>query len=220
MSFLLSLIISISTISNPEPQVGYWICDAIRQEKNVDFVILPHTIFTDVTSDSLVLTYISLPELNQLLAKNLNLDNLIPISGFTILIDTLRSYEIKPDNIKEQYFLITTKSLFNSDKATRLSEGIIEIFISHLNKAKHLELYPTNRYVVGHFEQNEKSNKININTATKDELETLPGIGPKTAQKIIDYRKENGPFKSIEEIMNVKGIKQKKFNKIKDLITI
>ena len=62
--------------------------------------------------------------------------------------------------------------------------------------------------------------KININTATEEELDTLPGIGPSTASKIIDYRKENGKFKSVEEIKEVSGIGDAKYEKIKKLITI
>lgn len=62
--------------------------------------------------------------------------------------------------------------------------------------------------------------KININKATQTELETLPGIGPSTAEKIIEYRKENGNFKNIEDIMNVNGIGESKYNKIKDLISV
>ena len=65
-----------------------------------------------------------------------------------------------------------------------------------------------------------KQGKININTATEEELDTLPGIGPSTAAKIIDYRKENGKFKSIEEIKEVSGIGDAKYEKIKDLIGI
>ncbi|MCC6499870.1 MAG: ComEA family DNA-binding protein [Anaerolineales bacterium] len=61
---------------------------------------------------------------------------------------------------------------------------------------------------------------VNINTATQAELETLPGIGPTTAQKIIDYRDANGPFSSIEDIMNVSGIGPGTFERIKDLITV
>jgi competence protein ComEA len=62
--------------------------------------------------------------------------------------------------------------------------------------------------------------KININTGTAAELDTLPGIGPAIAQRIIDYRTEHGPFQTIEGIMNVKGIGPATFDKIKDLITV
>lgn len=65
-----------------------------------------------------------------------------------------------------------------------------------------------------------KSNKININKATQTELESIPGIGPSTALKILDYREKNGKFSSIEDIKNVSGIGDKKFEKIKDYISI
>lgn len=64
------------------------------------------------------------------------------------------------------------------------------------------------------------SEKVNINTANKEELDTLPGIGPSTAEKIINYRKENGKFKSIEEIKDVSGIGDSKYENIKDMIDI
>jgi competence protein ComEA len=68
--------------------------------------------------------------------------------------------------------------------------------------------------------QQTQKGKININTASQSELENLPGIGPSTASKIIEYRKENGKFKSIENIKDVKGIGDSKYNKIKDYITV
>lgn len=67
---------------------------------------------------------------------------------------------------------------------------------------------------------NNKKLKININTATKTDLETLPEIGESTALKIIEYRKEKGKFKLIEDIKQVNGIGENKFNKIKELITV
>lgn len=62
--------------------------------------------------------------------------------------------------------------------------------------------------------------QININSASLEQLDTLPGIGPAYAQRIIDYRDTNGGFKSIEEIKNIKGIGEKTFDKFKDSITI
>lgn len=64
------------------------------------------------------------------------------------------------------------------------------------------------------------NSKVNINTASKEELDTLPGIGPSTAEKIINYRKEKGKFKSIEEIKDVSGIGDSKYENIKDMIEI
>ena len=64
-------------------------------------------------------------------------------------------------------------------------------------------------------QQNQKEKKININTATEQELESLKGIGPATAKNIIRYREEYGGFSSIEEIKNVKRIGEKIFEKIK-----
>ena len=61
---------------------------------------------------------------------------------------------------------------------------------------------------------------VDINTATLEQLDTLPGIGPIIAQEIIDFRSRNGLFASIEEINDVPGIGQATFDKIKDLITV
>ena len=61
---------------------------------------------------------------------------------------------------------------------------------------------------------------INLNAATVAQLEALPGIGPKMAERIVDYRDKNGGFKKIEELMNIQGIGEKNFLRIKDLITV
>jgi competence protein ComEA len=61
---------------------------------------------------------------------------------------------------------------------------------------------------------------VNINTATQEALETLPGVGPVIAQRIIEYRQANGPFQTIEDIQKVKGIGTKTFEKMQGLITV
>lgn len=61
---------------------------------------------------------------------------------------------------------------------------------------------------------------ININQADIETLATLPGIGPKIAERITAYRESNGPFQSVDELINVKGIGEKMLEKIKPLITV
>ena len=61
---------------------------------------------------------------------------------------------------------------------------------------------------------------VNINTASAAELEALPGVGAKTAARIVEYRQKNGPFKKIEELMNVRGVGEKNFLKLKPQIIV
>jgi competence ComEA-like helix-hairpin-helix protein len=62
--------------------------------------------------------------------------------------------------------------------------------------------------------------KVNINSASADQLTALPGIGPSYAQRIVEYREKNGPFKRVEDILNVRGIGEKTFERIRERITI
>ena len=62
--------------------------------------------------------------------------------------------------------------------------------------------------------------KVNINTAGLADLQKLPSIGPKIAQRILDYRKQNGDFKRVEDLMKVRGIGEKTFLKMKDFLAV
>ena len=61
---------------------------------------------------------------------------------------------------------------------------------------------------------------VNINTATQAQLESLPGVGAKAAERILEYRQKNGQFKKVEDLMNVKGIGEKSFLKLKPRLTV
>ena len=61
---------------------------------------------------------------------------------------------------------------------------------------------------------------VNLNTATSAELETLPGVGAKMASRIIEYRQKKGPFKKIEELMNVQGMGERNFLKLRSQLTV
>ena len=69
-------------------------------------------------------------------------------------------------------------------------------------------------------QESRSSASVNLNQAGVEELTQLKGIGPKTAQKIVDYRKEHGPFKSVDDLVNVKGIGGKKLEGIRDQVKL
>ena len=95
-----------------------------------------------------------------------------------------------------------------------------KLYIPSINDEK-LENYVTEEIEEGIIENIENKNeKININTATQTEMETLPGIGPSIAYKIIQYREQNGKFNSIEELKKVSGIGDNKYKQIEDFVEI
>ena len=61
---------------------------------------------------------------------------------------------------------------------------------------------------------------VDLNSATAVQLETLPGVGPRTAERIIEYRRDNGSFEKIEDLMNVRGIGERSFLRLRPLVTV
>ena len=100
----------------------------------------------------------------------------------------------------------------NVNLAQKVSDGV-KLYIPYENETS--SEATQNQTVLG-----QTSGAVNINTATQAELESLPKIGPVTAQKIIDYRQEHGTFQSIEDLTKISGISQRTVESIKDKITL
>lgn len=105
--------------------------------------------------------------------------------------------------------------------ANKLEDGM-KIYIPTNNEIKDIEKENTeDKYIISSSNNKNKDNKkISINTASIEELETLPGIGKTTALKIVNYIKENGKFKALEDLKKVSGIGNSKYEKIKDFISL
>ncbi|AGB18754.1 helix-hairpin-helix domain-containing protein [Thermoanaerobacterium thermosaccharolyticum] len=116
------------------------------------------------------------------------------------------------------------------DDAIKLAGGALEgADLSNINLAEKVKdeqmikvpkIGENNNSTGGIGDVEKADGKININKATKEELDTLPGIGEVTAQRIIDFREQHGNFQKIEDIMNVSRIGPKLFEQIKDKITV
>lgn len=135
------------------------------------------------------------------------------------------------DAIEKAGGLTDSGEIKNINLAYKLQDGE-KLYIPSLDEVMESEEENTNiDYITSGINdgENQKNNNsesnidnglVNINTATQTELETLDGIGPSTAKKIIDYREENGKFNSIEEIQNVSGIGNAKYEAIKNDICV
>lgn len=124
------------------------------------------------------------------------------------------------DDINLAYKLEDGMKIYIPTKQEKESANTIDT--SRTTEAESESYITTSSGVVVNSEESEsiQSSKVNINTATQTQLETLSGIGPSTAAKIIAYREENGKFTKIEDIKNVSGIGESKFEKIKDDIVV
>ena len=126
------------------------------------------------------------------------------------------------DAIEKADGLTEDADITNVNLAYMLSDGQ-KIYIPHIEDEKEAEISLSsgeNVILQGENESQSSNTLININTATLTQLLELPGVGSSTAQKIINYRNENGKFSSIDDIKNVDGIGTSKFNNIKEYICV
>ncbi|MCM8710388.1 helix-hairpin-helix domain-containing protein [Clostridium sp. SYSU_GA19001] len=106
----------------------------------------------------------------------------------------------------------------NPDSKLNLAKKLKDEDYIYVDKKIELEPSKANSTII--VQEQEKSSKVNINSATLKELDEIPGIGPVTAQKIIDYREKNGYFTSIEDLKKVGGIGEKTLDKFRDMVDI
>ena len=117
--------------------------------------------------------------------------------------------------------LLPTADTDNINLAATISDGEhIRIPEKSTEQSTQNQSVDSNISNVNNIKSIDSNGIVNINTATSEELQTLNGVGPKTAAKIIEYRQNNGAFKSIEEIQNVRGIGAKTFEKLKNRLKV
>lgn len=119
------------------------------------------------------------------------------------------------DAIKKAGGITKEADINRINLAYELSDGQ-KIYIPKIDEEEYEEFVTENSGL----ENEEKNEKININKATQTELETLPGVGPSLALKIIKYREQNGKFSNIEQLKNVSGVGESKYEELKDLIKV
>lgn len=113
------------------------------------------------------------------------------------------------------YILSDEMKIYIPNKNEEMNKYVYESEVEYITNESGDNVIERNKV-----ESKEENILININKATQTELETLPGIGPSIALKIIEYREENGNYTSIEDLKNVSGIGDGKFDRIKDLICV
>ena len=126
------------------------------------------------------------------------------------------------DVIEKAGGLAEDADITNVNLAFVVEDGV-KIRIPSINDEKEVEIVTENSgngVEVSDMQEESTNGLININKATQTELETLNGIGPSLALEIIEYREKNGNFKTIDDIKNVPGIGENKFNNIKNYINV
>lgn len=144
-----------------------------------------------------------------------------------------KNSDVSVINLSKKLFDEMTIIIYTKDEVKKMKESNVETIIEYvetecdcsntINDAciKTDDLESNENDILNNSEINKNdTSKISINLATKEELDTLPGIGLSKAEDIINYREANGLFKSVEEIKNVSGIGDSIFEKIKDSITV
>lgn len=132
----------------------------------------------------------------------------------------LKENSIVKDLIEEAGGLTEEADISSINRAKQLQNHEL-IYICNKNQEANTSVNASNEKTQEQLGTNTQINsKVNINSATVEEFKTLKGIGDSKANNIVDYRENNGPFNSIEDIKNVDGIGEKMFEKIKDSLTV
>ena len=123
------------------------------------------------------------------------------------------------DAIEKAGGLTEFASLKNVNLAYKLEDGQ-KLYIPTTEEDVESVLMENGENIIQNTNLSGKSKMININKANESELEEIPGVGPAMASKIVNYRKENGEFKTIEDLKNISGIGEKKFEAMREYISV
>ena len=188
--------------------------------------IFCYTYATETTDENQIENILEIPEQNQTNQTEQEKEEniFIHIAG---CVQKEGLLELKSDNriadaIEKAGGLTENADLSEINLACILEDGM-KIYIPNKNEPKKTiqeEQINKENTNIAKQQTTKTTQKVNINTATQSQLETLPGIGPTTATKILEYRKEKGKFTEKEQIKEVSGIGEAKYKKIEEYITI
>lgn len=192
----------------------------------IGIVIFCYTYATETTDENQIENILEIPEQNQTnKTEQEKEENIyIHIAGCVQkegLLE-LKSNNRIADAIEKAGGLTENADLSEINLACILEDGM-KIYIPNKNEQKGTiqeEQTTKENANIAKQQTTKTTQKVNINTATQSQLETLPGIGPTTASKILEYRKEKGKFTEKEQIKEVSGIGEAKYKKIEEYITI